>query len=38
VTFWEGKVIHQQMLSLGLLLILRRILGGPDSPSRKELG
>jgi O-antigen ligase len=38
VTFWEGKVIHQQMLSLGLLLILRRILGGPDSPGRKEIG
>lgn len=24
VTFWEGKVMHQQMLALGMLLILNR--------------
>ncbi len=26
VTFWEGKVIHQQMLSLGLILTIRSLL------------
>jgi O-antigen ligase len=26
VTFWEGKVIHQQMLALGLLLAIRSFL------------
>jgi len=25
VTFWEGKVMHQQMLAVGLLLILDRV-------------
>jgi O-antigen ligase len=28
VTFWEGKVLHQQMLSLGLILTIRSILVG----------
>ena len=26
VTFWEGKVLHQQMVSLGLILTIRAIL------------
>ena len=37
VTFWEGKVIHQQMLGLGLLLILRHLTESHTAP-RNEAG
>lgn len=36
VTFWEGKVIHQQMIALGLLLVLRHLMVSQNKSPQTE--
>ena len=38
VTFWEGKVMHQQMLAVGMLLMVVRFVAVKPNVVHEELG